>query len=616
MRRLNRIGRFLSKVVFQNIAALITMGMLRVLFGPMGWFPNPEIDRITILMLSYFIPVLFAYTAGRRIGEHRGGLIAAIVMFGVVLGTPPHIPMILPSLIIGPAVGYLIRKMDEWLKRWVPMGFELLFHNFFAGLLAIILTLFSHFWLSALFLKVMDFIHLYIEHLTQTSYLPLIAFVIEPGKILFFNNVINHGILEPLGIYQVQHLGKSILFLLETNPGPGFGMLLAYYFHLKGKEKQNVKSALAIHGLGGIHEVYFSYALMKPIVIIPLILGGITGNSIFYFLQAGLVATPSPGSAFVLLAMAPKGIHIAVFAGIIASACISFVCTMFLLPREKLTEIATPAMDSTENVFSEPKKQIKNIYFVCDAGMGSSAMGAAQLQKKLKQANLDIKVDHYSVDDIPLDADLVVSTVHIADRALVSAPKAEHISVRSFSDRSFYQELITRLSSQQTESSAPTSPVVDEWNGFTKEYILLNRQAKDKWEAIEQVGALLVEMGNVLPPYIEEMKRRERSFSTYLENGVSLPHGIDAESKQIVKSGIAIAQYPDGVDFGDGNRAYLVIAIAVKGHRQLAILSQLATLIEQEEMMGRLREAQTREEVLEMIISSLGADQGKGETSV
>lgn len=611
MKHLNRVGRFLSKVVFQNIAALITMGILRVLFGPMGWFPNPEFDQITVLMLSYFIPVLFAYTAGRRIGEHRGGLIAAIVMFGVVLGTPPNIPMILPSLIIGPAVGYLIKKMDEWLKHWVPMGFELLLHNVFAGVLAIILTLFSHFWLSALFLYVMDIIHVYIEQLTQTNYLPLIALVIEPGKVLFFNNVINHGILEPLGIYQVQHLGKSILFLLETNPGPGFGLLLAYYFHLKGKEKQNVKSALVIHGMGGIHEVYFSYALMKPIVIIPLILGGMAGNLTFYLLQVGLVATPSPGSIFVLLAMAPKGIHLAVIAGMMASSIISFVCTMLILSRENLHENDTSAMNSSESVESESMssiKSIKNIYFVCDAGMGSSAMGAAQLQKKLKQANLEIRVDHYSVDDIPADADLVVSTAHIADRAISSAPQAEHITLRSFSDRSFYQELITRLASQQTKSPAPTNPAGEEWEGFTKEYILLHQKAKDKWEAIEQVGTHLVRMRNVHPPYIEEMKRREQAFSTYLENGVALPHGIDAESDHIRKPGIVIGQYPEGVEFGDGNKAYLVIAIAIKGQRQLAILSQLATIIEQKERIQCLREARTREEIYDRIQKSLATD--------
>ena len=124
---------------------------------------------------------------------------------------------------------------------------------------------------------------------------------------MFLNNAINHGVLGPLGIQQAAEAGKSIFFLLESNPGPGLGILLAFTFFGKGAAKQSAPGAAVIQFLGGIHEVYFPYILMKPLLIVAAIGGGLAADFIFVMLNAGLVAPPSPGTIFAEIAMSPKG---------------------------------------------------------------------------------------------------------------------------------------------------------------------------------------------------------------------------------------------------------------------------------------------------------------------
>ncbi|WP_342046847.1 PTS sugar transporter subunit IIA [Bacillus sp. OTU530] len=630
MKYLDRIGRLISRMVFKNMAVLILVGLIRVVFGPIGWSPNQEIYQVAVLMVSYFIPVLFAYTSAQMLGKHRGGVVAAIVMFVLVIENPSSIPMILPSMVIGPAIGYSIKNISRWLEGRIPTGFELLFNNIIDALTAILFICIGIQWANPIFIKMMNVILQQVEFLTQSGYLPLLALIIEPGKALFFNSVINHGILEPLGIQQAQENGKSLLFLLETNPGPGFGMLLGCYFYLNGKEKENLKAALPVHVLGGIHEVYFPYALMQPLLLIPLILGGMAGNLLFYLLDAGLAATPSPGSVILLLMMAAKGTHMAVAVGFLASAAVSFFGSVLVLSYDhkrraiNQTEIIDEVIDEVihEDIYDslltpleakEKKMEVKNIIFACDAGMGSSAMGAAALQKRLKQENLDIMVDNLSVDDIPQDADIVISNIRLTERAHACAPQAEHISVTSFLDRSFHEELIPRLKAQQGGEPVGNSDTIDAFEDLNEEHVLLNMKAKDKWKAIEQVGTVLIHRGNVGSHYIEEMKQRERVFSTYLGNGVALPHGMNAKSDQIKKAGISIAQYPEGITFADGQKAYILIAIAGKGEKQLSILSRLAEIIEQKDTVNGLIHATTRKEIIQIIKNGLAKSHNKGE---
>ena len=160
---------------------------------------------------------------------------------------------------------------------------------------------------------------------------PLASVIIEPAKILFLNNAINHGVLTPLGVQQVADKGKSILFLLEANPGPGLGVLLAYTFFGTGLARSTAPGAAVIHFFGGIHEIYFPYVLMNPRLILAAIAGGASGLLIASITGAGLVATPAPGSIFAYLAVTPKDGYFGVLLDIAVACVVSFGVASALL---------------------------------------------------------------------------------------------------------------------------------------------------------------------------------------------------------------------------------------------------------------------------------------------
>ncbi|MDQ0873989.1 PTS system mannitol-specific IIC component [Paenibacillus sp. V4I3] len=611
MKTLDRVGRFLSTMVFQNIAGLIALGMLRVLFGSNGWWPLRALNGLITPMTQYLIPILFGYTGGKMIGNHRGGVIAAFVIIGLVAGNPSEYTMTLPAMIIGPTMGFIIKKTDKWLVSRIPLGLELLYYSTIAGLIGVFFVLMAYYYISPAFVQGLHVIVTGSGKLVSSGYLWLIALVIEPAKILFFNNVINHGILEPLGINQTKEFGKSIFFLLETNPGPGFGLLMAYFIRSIGKEKGNARSAVAIQLIGGIHEVYFPYALRKPLLILPLILGGMAGDFVFSVLHAGLVATPSPGSILTQLLLAPKGMHISVLLGFSASACVSFFWSIYVLSRA-----VTESNDSKDNNKMPVKQQIQSItekkpvkleqkvIFACDAGMGSSAMGAALLRKKLKQADLHFVVDNCSVDDLSDDADIVISHIHLTERAKASAPHARHFSINSFLDQAFYEELVVCLKQELGSSFHEETTVLVDMTVFTPEHIMIQLDAIDKWEAISQVGEILIRTGHVEEEFIQEMHLREQMLSTYIGNGIAIPHGMDGDSKHILKSGIAIAQYPEGIDFGDGDIAYLLIAVVGHHSEKLELVSHIALMIDNVEFVNQLIQAKNRKEIYSLVCNS------------
>jgi PTS system mannitol-specific IIC component len=290
--------------------------------------------------------------------------------------------------------------------------------------------------------------------------LPLASIIIEPAKVLFLNNAINHGVLSPLGVKEASETGKSIFFLLEPNPGPGLGILLAYWLFGKGSAKQSAPGAAIIHFLGGIHEIYFPYILMNPRLVLAAIAGGMSGVFIFQMMHAGLVAVPSPGSIFALIAMAPKGGLFPVLAGVAVSLTVSFlISAVFLKTKqvaddedlvnaaEKMQEIKGDKSAVVDQaIVQKAAKQVKKVVFACDAGMGSSAMGASILRKKFKDANINVEVTNTAINDIPEDADIVITQKTLTDRAKAKAPHAEHISVDNFLNSPKYDELIKRLS--------------------------------------------------------------------------------------------------------------------------------------------------------------------------
>lgn len=451
--RIQKFGRFLSGMVMPNIGAFIAWGIITALFIPTGWMPNKHLSTLVGPMIVNLLPILIAYTGGKLVGGVRGGVVGAVAAMGVVAGA--DIPMFIGAMIMGPLGGYVIKKFDDVVDGKVPSGFEMLVANFSAGIIGMILALLALVAIGPVVLTLNNILKSGVEAIVNAQLLPLTSLFIEPGKILFLNNAINHGILGPLGIQQATASGKSIFFLLETNPGPGLGILLAYWVFAKGMIKDSAPGAIIIHFLGGIHEIYFPYVLMKPILLLAVIAGGMSGVFTFNLLGAGLVATPSPGSIFALMAMTPKGGLFPVLAGVLVATAVSFVVASFFIKTSKDTD-EEGALDQAKSAVKNIKgtapttasttvsaSSVKKIIVACDAGMGSSAMGASSLKRKIQAAGLSIEVTNSSIDAIPSDASIVITHESLAER--VKHLNAEIITITNFVGTPVYDELVARL---------------------------------------------------------------------------------------------------------------------------------------------------------------------------
>lgn len=327
--KLQQLGGFLAGMVIPNIGAFIAWGLITALFIPTGWIPNETFAKLVGPMIVYLLPVLIGYTGGKMVHGHRGGVVGAAATMGVVVGA--DIPMFLGGMLMGPLGGWCIKKIDEILEEKIPVGFEMLINNFSAGILAIVLVLFGNIVVGPVVSAFSDVAGAVVGWLVDARLLPLAAIVIEPAKILFLNNALNHGVLGPLGVAASQETGRAIHFLLETNPGPGLGLLVAFYFAGKGMLKESSPGSMIIHFLGGIHEIYFPYVLAHPIMVLAMIAGGMAADLWFVISGAGLVATPSPGSIFAYLAVIPPGQHFQVLTGVLIGAVVSFLVGAFIL---------------------------------------------------------------------------------------------------------------------------------------------------------------------------------------------------------------------------------------------------------------------------------------------
>lgn len=475
--RVQKFGAFLSGMVLPNIGAFIAWGLITALFIPTGWFPNEALAKLVDPMVKYMLPLLIGYQGGKLVYGTRGGVVGAIATAGIIIGA--SIPMFLGAMIMGPLGGFAIKKFDKLVEGKVPTGFEMLVNNFSAGILGGLLSLAAFQFIEPLVAGVSIGLGMGAKIITQHGLLPLIAIIVEPAKILFLNNAINHGVFSPLGIQEVSAAGKSIFFLLEPEPGPGLGVLLAYCLYSKGAAKQSAPGAAIIHFLGGIHEIYFPYVLMKPALLLAVIAGGMSADLIFVLLHAGLVATPSPGSIFALLALSPKGGQLSVVAGVAVGAVVSFLVSSVILKRSKQKEESND-FDEAQAKMKEMKlsskgqstspstsggsiaaisADIKLIVFACDAGMGSSAMGESILRKALKDASISgIDVKHSSVDSIPAGADVVFTQENLVERAKKSAESSRIITIKNFLDRSRYDEFINEIKlSDKGSASQSTS---------------------------------------------------------------------------------------------------------------------------------------------------------------
>jgi PTS system mannitol-specific IIC component len=632
-----KIGRLFSMMVFQNIAALMVVGIIRALFGVYGWWPNDRILLMLNPMLNLLIPVLIGYTGGRILGGQRAGVVAAVVTMGIALAS--SVPMIIGAMIVGALIGWLVRKIDKILENRLPIGFELLVANFIYAVLAVVLTIISFLYIGQALSSGIIWLNKVMESIINSGLLPLASIIIEPAKVFFFNNVMSQGMLSPLGIHQVKNFGKSVFFLLETNPGPGIGLMLAWLLKSQGKQRKIARATLVIHSLGGIHEVYFPYVLMNPRLLLAVVTGGMTGIAIFQYMDVGLVAIPSPPSIVLLAALAPRDDIMAVLLGIAGSSLVSFMTAYLLIKsnaelplmdmniknwedldgrrEESDTDIplfsmgkllSKERMPTEEQRLLESKKQrnIQTIVFACDAGIYSSAMGAALLRKKLKEAGLKIIVKNSSVDRIPRDADLIITQKYLMQRAMESAPNAEHISITSYIDSTNYDVIISRL--KTANEGVEELPTQEGKSNLIEEQILLGCRADSPKTAIEIIGQRMVELGYVRDEYIEEMLQREQSMSTYLGNNVAIPHGLDGESRFILRPGIVIAQFPEGVRFND-ELVHLLIGIAGYEQRQVNLLSSIVRVIEDHSRIKPTFSTRSKKEMINAFLL-LGNEEG------
>ena len=625
--KVQNFGRFLSNMVMPNIGAFIAWGIITALFIPTGWLPNETLAKLVGPMITYLLPLLIGYTGGRLVGGDRGGVVGAITTMGVIVGA--DMPMFLGSMIAGPLGGWAIKHFDRWVDGKIKSGFEMLVNNFSAGIIGMLLAILAFLGIGPLVEVLSKLLAAGVHVMVKNNLLPLASIFVEPAKILFLNNAINHGIFSPLGIQQATEAGKSVFFLIEANPGPGMGVLMAYMFFGRGSAKQSAGGAAIIHFLGGIHEIYFPYVLMNPRLLLAVILGGMTGVFTLTMLNGGLVSPASPGSILAVLAMTPKGAYFANIAAVCAAFAVSFVVSAFLLKTSKVKE--DDDLEAATRRMQEMKSQskggaaapasvdgdlstVRKIIVACDAGMGSSAMGAGVLRKKVADAGLkNISVTNSAINSLPDDVDLVITHRDLTERAMRHAPQAQHISLTNFLDSKLYSDLVDRLvavnkttdNQQKVLGALDDSFEAGEPNLFklSESNVFLNLQASDKEQAIRFAGEQLVKGGYVQPEYVDAMLEREKLTPTYLGESIAVPHGTVEAKDRVLKTGVVFCQYPQGVRFGEeeDDIARLVIGIAARNNEHIQVITSLTNALDDESVIARLASTTSVEEVLALL---------------
>ncbi|MBV8872469.1 MAG: PTS mannitol transporter subunit IICBA [Metakosakonia sp.] len=627
--RVQSFGRFLSNMVMPNIGAFIAWGIITALFIPTGWLPNETLAKLVGPMITFLLPLLIGFTGGRLVGGDRGGVVGAITTMGVIVGA--DMPMFLGAMVAGPLGGLCIKKFDAAVDGKIKSGFEMLVNNFSAGIIGMILALLAFKGIGPAVEVLSKGLAAGVNFMVAHDMLPLASIFVEPAKILFLNNAINHGIFSPLGIQQSHDLGKSIFFLIEANPGPGMGVLLAYMFFGRGSARQSAGGAAIIHFLGGIHEIYFPYVLMNPRLLLAVILGGMTGVFTLSVLNGGLVSPASPGSILAVLAMTPKGTYFANLVAIFAALIVSFVISAILLKTSKVKEEDDDIEAATRRVqdmkaqskgatplaagdVTNDLSHVRKIIVACDAGMGSSAMGAGVLRKKVQDAGLtNISVTNSAINSLPSDVDLVITHRDLTERAMRQAPQAQHISLTNFLDSGLYTNLTERLvaaqrhvdNSVKVQTSLQDSFDAGDSNLFKlgAENVFLGRTASNKEEAIRFAGEQLVKGGYVQPEYVEAMLEREKLTPTYLGESIAVPHGTVEAKDRVLKTGVVFCQYPQGVRFGEeeDDIARLVIGIAARNNEHIQVITSLTNALDDETVIERLANTNSVEEVLALL---------------
>ncbi len=646
-----RFGTFLSNMVMPNIGAFIAWGFITSLFIKVGWLPlmgigtadNSWVARlggwgefdgggIVGPMITYLLPILIGYTGGYNLYKMRGGVVGAIATMGVIAGT--DIPMFMGAMIMGPLGGWSMKKIDGLWDGKIKPGFEMLVNNFAAGIWGMILAILGFFVMSPVVKWIASQLEHMIDFLVSNNILPLTSIIIEPAKVLFLNNALNHGVLTPLGTNEAKESGKSILFLLEANPAAGLGLLLAYMFFGKGMAKASASGAAIIHFFGGIHEIYFPYVLAKPKLILAMMAGGATQIATNLAFGSGLRAPAAPGSIIAVYSQTPPGSFLGVTASVILGAAASFIVAAVLLRLEKGDDdegdltAATASMEAMKGKKSSVAGAltgagapagaaahagpVRNIVFACDAGMGSSAMGASVLRRKIQDAGFrDITVVNKAISNLTDDVDLLVTHQDLANRAHAGAPSAALYTVDNFMGSPVYDQIVEHLKESNGSGSdavppaataaaaaggAATATATRSATLLATDSIVLDGTAADRDGAISEAGALLLASGAVDQAYVDSMHEREKSVSTYMGNLLAIPHGTNEAKGGIHHSALSFVRYPDGIEW-KGKPVKFVVGVAGAGDDHLGILANLAKVFLDKAQVARLEAATSAEEV-------------------
>lgn len=608
-------GRFLSGMVMPNIGAFIAWGLTTALFIPTGWWPNESLASLVGPMITYLLPLLIGYTGGKIIGGDRGAVAGAVTTMGVIIGS--DIPMFMGAMIAGPLGGLAITKFDQRVHGKIKPGFEMLVNNFSLGIISMLVAMVAYVVIGPVVATLTKTLAAGVGWIVQMSLLPLVSIIVEPAKILFLNNAINHGVFTPLGADQAAKVGSSIYYLIETNPGPGLGVLLAYMVAGKGTAQKSAYGASIIHFLGGIHEIYFPYILMKPKLILAVIAGGMAGVGFNMMTGNALVGPPSPGSVFALTLMSTKGMGIFLTLSSIAiSAAVSFAIGAIIVRRGASEEDdLAAAQDAVAASKAAAKGQVaaaaavtagnvRLIVVACDAGMGSSAMGATVLRGKIKGAGLNIEVTNQAINDLK-DADIVITQNELTPRAQAKLPSAQHLSIDNFMNAGFYDDLVDQLTSADEALEAvpeAISAAAKSTLTVSSQQIFLQTQLTTKADALALVAEKMSSLGLVSGDYLGPLTAREETVSTYLINGVAIPHGTNEAKGQVLKTGVCIVQVPQGIVWNDnGDVARLIVGIAAKGSDHLGLLQSLTAVVMDEDLADRLATTTDKADILQAL---------------
>ena len=596
--KVQSFGNFISSMIIPNIGAFIAWGFITAIFTPTGWFPNEKITLLVEPLTQYLLPLLVGITGGKVTGGPRGGVVAAISTIGVIAST--SIPMVLGAMVMGPLSGYIIKKFDKIIKDKVPAGFEMLVNNFSLAIIGMILAIVGLFVIGPSMTIIVGVMNIGVSFIVKNGLLPLLAVFMEPIKVLFLNNAINHGIIGVIALDQVNEYGKSILYLLEANPGPGLGVILSYFIYSKGTMKQSAPSAAIIQFFGGIHEIYFPYILINPSLLLAAIIGSIVSIITFLTFNSGLIATASPGSIFSIMMLSHKSDILTNLLGVCVGAIVSFFISAFLLKRKYREKDDKNTNRENVQELDLDIKDIKKIVFACDVGMGSSAMGATNFRNRIKDFNLDIEVVNSSVANIPDDADIIITHKGLLDSIKKEINKDKIIFIENFLEDDNLEVLYEKLSkkNEDNEINAVEDLLEVENNTLLNEgNILLGLESESKEEAIIRAGELLFNNGYTKYEYIDSMLERENIISTYIGLGIAIPHGTESGKSEVEKAGIIVLQYPKGIKFGT-QTAYLLIAVAAKHDEHLEIISSIAKSLEDIELIEKIKTTTNPKDIL------------------